>query len=237
MKVWRLLFSPCSMFNKLDKDYLCLWPSTKLLTNNLLNSWNEVIMFGGSLPNHTLAGPLNVVGKALYMISSRMTWRCMIILKVAIWSQGSRVPSYESKVGILNLEGRMTRDGRGEGRVSSVDKIIHMVRSPHKVLHLVHSFLHLVYLSLQVWHPPSDNTSRVFSSFNAVLRPSILWIFPVLLNASLSTLSINFFSNFLVLLRQVCHYNCHGLQLLLDGQWWWLCSIWMIGGISTLLMF
>jgi len=57
----------------------------------------------------------------------------------------------------------------------------------------------------------------------------------VLLAASLSTLSINFFSNFLVLLRQVYHYSCHGLQLLLAEPWW--CTIWMTGGISTLLMF
>jgi len=30
------------MFNKMDKEHLCFWPSTKLLMNNLLNSWNEV---------------------------------------------------------------------------------------------------------------------------------------------------------------------------------------------------
>ena len=106
MKVWRLSFSPCSMFSKLDEERLCLWPSTKLLMNNLLNSWNEVMVFGGSLPNHTLAGPFNVVGKALHMISSGTPWRCMVILNVAIWSQRSHVPSYESRVGILNLEGR-----------------------------------------------------------------------------------------------------------------------------------
>ena len=72
------------MFNKLDEErfYLCF--VTKLLTNNLLNSWNEVMVFGGNLLNHTLVGPFNVVGKALYMISSGTPWRCMIVLKVAL---------------------------------------------------------------------------------------------------------------------------------------------------------
>ena len=85
---------------------LCLWPPMKLLTNNLLNSWNEVMVFGGSFSNHTLAGPFKMVRKAPYMILSRTPWRCMVILNVAIWSQGYHVPSHESKVGILNLEGR-----------------------------------------------------------------------------------------------------------------------------------
>ena len=34
-----------------------------------LNSWNEVMVFSGSLPNHTLARPFNIVGTALHMIS------------------------------------------------------------------------------------------------------------------------------------------------------------------------
>ena len=38
MKDRMLLFSPCSMVNKLDKERLCLCPPMKLLTNNLLNS-------------------------------------------------------------------------------------------------------------------------------------------------------------------------------------------------------
>ena len=106
MKVQRLSFSPYSMFTKLDEERLCLWPLTKLLTNNLLNSWNEVMVFGGSLPNHTLTRPFNMVGKALHMISSGTSCKCMVVLNVPIWSQGSHIPSYESKVGILNLEGR-----------------------------------------------------------------------------------------------------------------------------------
>ena len=42
------------------------------------------MVFGGSLPNHTLAGPFNIVGKALHMISSGTPWRCMVILNVAM---------------------------------------------------------------------------------------------------------------------------------------------------------
>ena len=106
MKVRILSFSACSMFSMLDEDSLCLWPPTKLLMNKLLNSWNEVIVFGGSLPNHTLAGPFSIVEKALHMISFGTPWRCIVVLNVVVWSQGSRFPSYESKVGILNLEGK-----------------------------------------------------------------------------------------------------------------------------------
>ena len=105
------------MFNRLDEKHLCLWPLTKLLTNSLLNPQYEVIVFGGRLPNHTLAGPFSVVGKALDIISSRMPWRWIVVLNVAMWSQGSRVLSYESKVGILNLEGKgwLVMDGvKGE---------------------------------------------------------------------------------------------------------------------------
>ena len=82
MKVRRLSFSPCFMFKKLDEECFFLYSLTNLLTNNLLNSWNEVMVVGGSLPNHTLAGPFNVVGKALHMISFGAPWRCMVVLNV-----------------------------------------------------------------------------------------------------------------------------------------------------------
>ena len=70
MKERRLSFSPCSMVNKLDEERLGLYPSIKLLTNNLLNSSKELTVLGGILLNHTRVGPLRVVGKALYIISS-----------------------------------------------------------------------------------------------------------------------------------------------------------------------
>ena len=94
------------MVNKLDEERLCLCPPIKLLTNSLLNSSKELIVFGVILLNHTHADLLRVVGKALHIISSRTPWKCIIVLKVAIWSEGSRIPSYESKEGILNLRGK-----------------------------------------------------------------------------------------------------------------------------------
>ena len=94
------------MISRLDEERLCLCPPIKLLTNNLLNSSKELTKLGGILLNHTHAGPLRVVGKALHIISSGTPWRCIVVLKGAMWSKGSHVPSYESKEGILNFEGR-----------------------------------------------------------------------------------------------------------------------------------
>ena len=106
MKDHKLSFSPCSMVNRLDEERLYLYPSIKLLTNNLLNSSKEPPVFESILLNHTRASPFKVVGKAQHIISSGTPWRCIVVLKVAIWSHGSRVPSYESKEGILYLEGK-----------------------------------------------------------------------------------------------------------------------------------
>ena len=102
----RLSFSPCSMINRLDKECLCLYPPMTLLTNNLLNSSKGITKFGGILLNHTRVEPLRVVGKALCIISSEPPWRCIVVLKVAMWSNRSRVPSYKSKEGILNFGGK-----------------------------------------------------------------------------------------------------------------------------------
>jgi len=48
----------------------------KLLTNNLLNSSKELIVFRGILLNHTQAGPLRVVGKALHIIWNPLKVHC-----------------------------------------------------------------------------------------------------------------------------------------------------------------
>ena len=106
MKDRKLSFSPCFMVSRLDEERLCLCPPMKLLTNNLLNSSKELTVFRGILLNHTRASPLRVVGKTLHIISSGTPWRCIVALKVAMWSKGSRVPSYESKEGILNFGGK-----------------------------------------------------------------------------------------------------------------------------------
>ena len=65
----KLSFSPYFMVNRLDEERLCLYPLIKLLTNSLLNSSKELTVFGGILLNHTRAGPLRVVEKALHIIS------------------------------------------------------------------------------------------------------------------------------------------------------------------------
>ena len=94
------------MVSRLDEELLCLCAPIKLLTNNLLSSSKELTELGGILLNYARAGPLRVVGKALHIISSGTPWRCIVVLKVAIWSKGSRVPLYESKEDILNFGGR-----------------------------------------------------------------------------------------------------------------------------------
>ena len=71
IKDLKLSLSPCSIFSRLDEERLYLYPPIKLLMNNLLNSSKEPTVFGGILLNHTRAGPLKVVGKAIHIISSR----------------------------------------------------------------------------------------------------------------------------------------------------------------------
>ena len=106
IKDLKLSLSPYFIVSRLDEKHLCFCPPIKLLTNNLFNSSKKLTVFGGILLNHTCVGPLRVVGKALHIISSGTPWRCIMVLKVAMWSHGSRVPSYESNEGILNLEGK-----------------------------------------------------------------------------------------------------------------------------------
>ena len=78
----------------------------KVVNKQLAQLFKGTYWIGGILLNHTRVGPLRVVGKALHIILSRTPWRCIIVLKVVMWSKGSRVPSYESKEGILNFGGR-----------------------------------------------------------------------------------------------------------------------------------
>ena len=117
MKDCKLSLFPCSLVTRLDEEHLCLYPPIKLLMNNLLNFLKEPTMIGVILLNHTRAGPIKVVGKALHIILSGIPWRCIVVLKVAIWSHGSRVSSYESNASILNLEGKgwlLTEAMKGE---------------------------------------------------------------------------------------------------------------------------
>ena len=137
MKERKLSLSLCFIVSRLDEGRLCLWPPMKLLKNNLLNSSKELTVFGGILLNHTRASPLRVVGKALHIISFGTPWRCIVVLKVTMWSHGSCVPSYESNEGTLNLKGRgwlLMEVMKGE-----------LVRW--------HGPPYLIHLIFQMWHP------------------------------------------------------------------------------------
>ena len=61
---------------------------------------------GAILLNHTWAGPLNVVGKALHMILFETPCMCMRVLNDSKWLKGSFDLSYVSTCGILNLVGK-----------------------------------------------------------------------------------------------------------------------------------
>ena len=116
-------------------------------------------MFGGILLNHTHSGPLRVVGKALHIISSGTLWRCIVVLKVVIWSHKSRVPSYEFREGILNLEGRgwlLMEAIKGESVqwINLSTGFILLNFFPY----LIHGLPHLIHLPLQVWHSSWSGT-------------------------------------------------------------------------------
>ena len=71
------------MFIKHAVDLLYLCPLMKCDVNWALNSLKVLIELGVSLLNQILAGPFNVVGKALHMILSGTPWRCIRVLKVS----------------------------------------------------------------------------------------------------------------------------------------------------------
>ena len=71
----------------------------------------------------------------------------------------------------------MTRDGRNEGGISPMDEVIHMICSPHGILHLLHGSIHLVHLPFQMWYPTSNGTSRLVS-FSIILSPSYFEFWP-----------------------------------------------------------
>ena len=146
------------------------------------------MVFGGNFLNHTLASPFSVVENALHIISSETPWRCIVVLNVAMWLQGSCVPPYESKVGILNLEHRgwLVMDAmKGES-------ILWMRSSTWFAISWNPLSFHLVHLSLQMWYPTGDGTPWLVS-FSIVLSTFISWIL-TLLSTMLLTLSVNFSS-------------------------------------------
>ena len=68
--------SYCLMFNRLVEDLLYLCLPIKWVTKYPLNSLKVETVLEASLLNHTLAGPLSVVGNTLHIISSRTPCRC-----------------------------------------------------------------------------------------------------------------------------------------------------------------
>ena len=91
---------------RLARDLLYLCPPMKCMTKCPLSSIKFEMEFGVILLNHTLAGPLSVVGNALHIISSRTPYRCIRVLKNFRRSSGSFIPSYVSTCGIQNLADR-----------------------------------------------------------------------------------------------------------------------------------
>lgn len=98
--------SHCLVFNKLAVDLLYLCTPMKCKTKCPFNSLKVKTVLGVILLNHTLVGPLSVVGKALHMISSWTPYRCMRVLNNSRWLSGFFDPSYAFTCGIQNLAGR-----------------------------------------------------------------------------------------------------------------------------------
>ena len=102
----RLLSSYYLKFRMLGKDLLFHWPPKKCVMKSPLNSLKVEMKLEAILLNHTQAGPLSMVEKALHMISSGTPCKCMRVLNNFRWSRGSFDPSYASTYGILNLASR-----------------------------------------------------------------------------------------------------------------------------------
>ena len=94
------------MFSMAAEDRLCLYPLMKCVTKWPLNSLKVETVFGVSLLNHALIGPFNVVGKALHIILSEASYRCMKVLNDSRWSSGSLDSSYVSTYSIGNFAGK-----------------------------------------------------------------------------------------------------------------------------------
>ena len=76
------------------------------MTKCPLNSLKVETVLGVSLLNHTLVGPLSVVGNALHIILSGILCRCIRVLNDSKWLSGSCDPLYASTCDIRNLVGR-----------------------------------------------------------------------------------------------------------------------------------
>lgn len=84
------------MLSMAAEDILCLCPPMKCVTKCPLNFLKVETVFGLILLNHSLAGPLSVVGKALHKILFETPYRCIRVLNDSRWSSGSLDLSYAS---------------------------------------------------------------------------------------------------------------------------------------------
>ena len=89
-----------------------------------LSSLKVEMMLGVNLLNHTLAGPLSVVGYTLHIILFRTPCRCIRVLYVSRWSSRSFDSSYASTCGIRNLV-RKRRKWLAPWRVSQFAGLVH----------------------------------------------------------------------------------------------------------------
>ena len=79
----------------------------------------------GSLLNHTLAAPFNVVGKALHITSSRVICKSTKVLNDLMWSKGSLKPPKESNWGRRNFGG----SGRFNTSVVNGESVLRIILS------------------------------------------------------------------------------------------------------------
>ena len=160
----------------------------------------------------------------------------MVVLNVALWLQGSRVPSYKSKVGILNLEGKrwLVMDAmKGES--------VLWTRSSTWFALLIESFISSMVLfiwsislskcgTLRVivplnWSPLALFSAFSFSKFWPHSPPCRCW-------RCLLTSLINYWF-YCISSAIVVAMDCNCCRTVMGG--WW-CIIWVTGGISILLV-
>ena len=132
----------------------------KCLMKSPLNSLKVETELRVILLNHTQAGPLSVVGKALHMISFGAPCKCIRILNDFRWSKGSFNPSYASTYGILNLVGRrkdVTGAVKGElVRWTSSSKLVDT--RPFRTFIIISIFSFIVYISCVMRNVPTSSS-------------------------------------------------------------------------------
>ena len=139
----------------------------KCATKCSLNSSKVEMEFGATLLNHTLAGPLSVVGSALHMISFGNPCKCIRVLNDSRWSSGSLDSLYVSTCGIQNLTGRgrkVTCTVKGElVRWTSLSRLVYTHPLMASIIISIFSFI--VYMSYAMHIVPFSNSDGRLASF------------------------------------------------------------------------